>query len=727
VTGSYSVFSDDAAYVTAKESAAADGDVYYNSTSDVVRVYTDGAWQNQINETTAQTVENKTLSDNTKYDFANVTIASNTFAKPSSSVARITSGTGPLNTITGASDGTILIVENKTGAALILANENAANGFTTGTGDDLEIADDASVTLIFNTSDTYWSVIGGSGSGGGLKLVVVTSTPFSAVKGEHYLVMSETVGSDVVCNAPAVADKAQFAISDGEKSFGTYKVTVNPNGSDTVNEATSYVMQDDRAAATFNADLANTNWVVDSNVIAGNGAIVSETSTRETLGLSDTTNVSTRQITWSRSADKMRCDFIFKMSGIGASVDITLTIPNSETINTDKISSTSIGESNLGTFRWLDGTLQKDGFLSYESTTSVNLFVTSGTASDRLEFDQLDNGDAVSGYFEVPIVGWEDGTTNLNADAITKTKTIDLDVSVYSETPSTSFTINSARGKCEADSEGNWWVEGYIDGAETTTVSKSWCYMTVAGITVAIDNIGIAVGDVNVVNRSSDQWFSCYSDSGTVGQIQLRSASLMDWKTNTVSIGLSFRLPLTGKPTDAFVGADSNFATFTECLEKNPAVGVEHATSEREGLVGGSNGVENNGTDTYVGGNGQIGEVIRASNTTATAPSSNTWGNLESIALDKGSWLVTASLGLQTSSSWSRIIGAISLNDSVDYDSFNYRIFDDAPNGVIWNHSLPPRYLSVDAPATVYLNVNVTYSGTLSIYQVASLEAIRIA
>lgn len=39
-------YANDAAYVTGKGSAATDGDCYYNTTDDVIRVYRDGAWEN---------------------------------------------------------------------------------------------------------------------------------------------------------------------------------------------------------------------------------------------------------------------------------------------------------------------------------------------------------------------------------------------------------------------------------------------------------------------------------------------------------------------------------------------------------------------------------------------------------------------------------------------------------------------------------------------------------
>jgi hypothetical protein len=44
-TTQFATYADDATFVTNKGSAAADGDAYYNTTSDVVRIYANGAWQ----------------------------------------------------------------------------------------------------------------------------------------------------------------------------------------------------------------------------------------------------------------------------------------------------------------------------------------------------------------------------------------------------------------------------------------------------------------------------------------------------------------------------------------------------------------------------------------------------------------------------------------------------------------------------------------------------------
>lgn len=59
---SLAAYADDAAFVSGKGSAATDGDVYYNTGDDLVRVYENGGWVYQVDESTAQTLSNKSLT-----------------------------------------------------------------------------------------------------------------------------------------------------------------------------------------------------------------------------------------------------------------------------------------------------------------------------------------------------------------------------------------------------------------------------------------------------------------------------------------------------------------------------------------------------------------------------------------------------------------------------------------------------------------------------------------
>lgn len=59
------VYADDAAYVSAKGSAAIDGNCYYNSTTDLIRYYSNGAWSNLIDDDSVQSIANKSFIDST--------------------------------------------------------------------------------------------------------------------------------------------------------------------------------------------------------------------------------------------------------------------------------------------------------------------------------------------------------------------------------------------------------------------------------------------------------------------------------------------------------------------------------------------------------------------------------------------------------------------------------------------------------------------------------------
>ena len=56
-----STYADDASYEASVQGAPAEGNIYYNTTLDKIRYYSDGAWRTVVDETTAQTLENKTI------------------------------------------------------------------------------------------------------------------------------------------------------------------------------------------------------------------------------------------------------------------------------------------------------------------------------------------------------------------------------------------------------------------------------------------------------------------------------------------------------------------------------------------------------------------------------------------------------------------------------------------------------------------------------------------
>lgn len=73
--------------------------------------------------------------------------------------------------ITATSQDSIITLSNATGASITLKNDNvaasAANRVLTGTGADITLDNNASLTLVYDSGSSRWRVVGGSGGGGG--------------------------------------------------------------------------------------------------------------------------------------------------------------------------------------------------------------------------------------------------------------------------------------------------------------------------------------------------------------------------------------------------------------------------------------------------------------------------------------------------------------------------------------------------------------------------------
>lgn len=130
-TTQFATYADDATYVSNKGSAAADGDAYYNTTTDVIRLYADGSWQ--------------TVYDDSDANVALLTGAQ-TFsgAKTFSSAVNITDTTNATSKDTGA-----LIVEGGIGVEkdVYIGGDLTVDGTTTTINTETLDVEDANVTV----------------------------------------------------------------------------------------------------------------------------------------------------------------------------------------------------------------------------------------------------------------------------------------------------------------------------------------------------------------------------------------------------------------------------------------------------------------------------------------------------------------------------------------------------------------------------------------------------
>ena len=172
--GSLSVYATTAAYLVAKDAAVADGDIFYDSTLDLIQYYADGAWSQLVDDDSAQTLENKSINDLTfieANDAASTGAAAN--ITPTTIIHRLTNGSlTSIDSIAITNTQTVVLM-NVTGVDISILNDSGTGGeeILTGTGNDMILKNDAALFLTYDDTTNKWRVVGGAGGGGLLLLL----------------------------------------------------------------------------------------------------------------------------------------------------------------------------------------------------------------------------------------------------------------------------------------------------------------------------------------------------------------------------------------------------------------------------------------------------------------------------------------------------------------------------------------------------------------------------
>jgi len=125
------------------------------------------------------------------FTYGEESLAAATTIAPTKVVVRLTSGTQV--DMIDSSGSKVLILVNDSGAEVLLSHlvgATPAFQVITGTGEDLKIADQSSISLLYDATDSKWRVYGGSGGGGTFK--DVPSVP--SVDAEDIVIGPSTVG-----------------------------------------------------------------------------------------------------------------------------------------------------------------------------------------------------------------------------------------------------------------------------------------------------------------------------------------------------------------------------------------------------------------------------------------------------------------------------------------------------------------------------------------------------
>jgi len=171
-------------------------------------------------------------------DRGTAAIAANSLAIPADATYITVTGTGPLNEITGLTEDRQYMIENNTGAVLVIPNSATVNN---GTDGDLELAVDAVLMLYYD--GTLSNVVGGSGGGGagGLELVYIndTASPVTAEISKHYL--TDSTSGAITINLPDASalsatkkKTASIRITDSSETWTDNNVTLVPSSGEKI-------------------------------------------------------------------------------------------------------------------------------------------------------------------------------------------------------------------------------------------------------------------------------------------------------------------------------------------------------------------------------------------------------------------------------------------------------------------------------------------------------------
>jgi hypothetical protein len=106
--------------------------------------------------------------------------------------------------------------------------------------------------------------LGGGGGGGGLAVEFKTAS-FTAVAGKKYKIDTTTATGDVTVTLPAGSDGNNIAIQDTGHNASVNNIIINPNGAETIDGTTTFVIDQNEGDVDLGYKASGTNWEVSSD------------------------------------------------------------------------------------------------------------------------------------------------------------------------------------------------------------------------------------------------------------------------------------------------------------------------------------------------------------------------------------------------------------------------------------------------------------------------------
>lgn len=502
-TTGFAEYANDAAYVSANGTAE-DGDAYYNTTTDAIKVYANGVWET-------------------------VPVASGELA-----ALRTLTGTSASATTLGTFTGAIISDNTTIKNALQELETEMESGSSSGTGaknyisNPIAYADTSGWATYVDAADQY--PVDGTGGSANVTWTRSTTTPLSGNADFQFSKdandrQGQGVSFDFTIDNADLATVMSISF-DYEIVSGTY----NPGSASVNSDLTVYVYdvtnaqliqpnvfkisgavvgQKYKFVSTFQTNSNSTSYrfiiheaqtgtsafvVAFDNFILGpqQKALVSAPS--DWISFTPTGSWSTNTTYtgfWRRVGDTMEIQAKVATAGAPTSATLTINLPSGYTIDTAKLLELDTNENMVGFGIAQDSaTSYYPIFPTYESTTSVRCRYHNGaspTASANVTQAApftFGNTDSVSIFIRVPIVGWGSSLPLLGADAV---RTV---AAKYNTNSSAAFTNNTVVPQTTTEYD----THGALNGSGVFTVpiagkyKITGCFNTSATAAAATNN-----------------------------------------------------------------------------------------------------------------------------------------------------------------------------------------------------------------------------------------------
>lgn len=435
------VYASTAAYVSAKGSAAANGDCFINSSDDLFYYYVGGSWNSVVLPAASQQLTNKDIDGGTASNSRRITV-------PKDTLSNLQGLTRKEGTILYSTDQQAFYLDDGTDLRP-LGGASGGTGISFLSNGTFDINDDGVSVYADTAADTPIDGTGGSAN------VTAARTTTDPLRGDGSLLFTKDAA-----NRQGQGASIDFTLARGyrnarQKISFTYEV-----------KSGTFVSGDDSDLRIFVYDVTNAEIItpLQTSIDSQSGVFkttfdstdstsyrliihVATTSTDAFTVAFDDIEVGPNDVVlgpalsdwveftptgswdtnvtysgfWRRVGDSMEAVVRILCSGAPNSVALTVNLPSGYDVDTNKISSTTATVANaVGWGLLLDsGTREYAAQVTYNSSSSVAVRATTDYAvtTNVVDHDSpftFANNDEVNLFFRVPIQGWSTNTITAN-------------------------------------------------------------------------------------------------------------------------------------------------------------------------------------------------------------------------------------------------------------------------------------------------------------------------